>query len=163
MVLPFKLNLFDKTSVKYYLFLRIYQKKIHFFGEFLFCLLLVWVKGFQKKNVYDSPHVREFRFRNSRNFCLCNPQSGKICLWNPGLWNPEYSSRNPPSHYWWESGIQVPSSSAWNPESTPCGIQNPRLSWILSMGRYNYECLTCRNWKECWVWVSVAKHAWQRW
>ena len=67
--LPFKLNLFDRTSVKYYLFLRIYQKKIHFFGEFLFCLLLVWVKGFQKKNVYDSPHVREFRFRNPRNFC----------------------------------------------------------------------------------------------
>ena len=51
MVLPFKLNLFDKTSVKYYLFLRIYQKKIHFFGEFLFCLLLVWVKGFQKKKM----------------------------------------------------------------------------------------------------------------
>ena len=32
--LPFKLNLFDRTSVKYYLFLRIYQKKFHFFGEF---------------------------------------------------------------------------------------------------------------------------------
>ena len=27
-----------------------------------------------------------------------------------------------------------------------------------------YHCwLTCRNWKECCVWVSVAKQLWQRW
>ena len=51
MVLPFKLNLFDKTSVKYYLFLRIYQKKFHFFGEFLCWMLLVWVKGFKKMSM----------------------------------------------------------------------------------------------------------------
>ena len=50
MVLPFKLNLFDKTSVKYYLFLRIYQKKSFTFEvNFYFALLLVWVKGFPKK------------------------------------------------------------------------------------------------------------------
>ena len=48
---------------------------------------------------------------------------------NPGLWNaeyssrnPEYSSRNPESYYRLKSGIQVlltknPESSAWNPES----------------------------------------------
>ena len=48
---------------------------------------------------------------------------------NPGLWNgeyssrnPEYSSRNPEPYYRLKSGIQVlltknPESSAWNPES----------------------------------------------
>ena len=89
------------------------------------------MKGFQKKNVYDSPHVREFRFRNPRNFCLCNPESGKICLWNPGLWNPEYSSRNPPSHYWWESGIQVPSSKFQCLESGIHAVRNPESKPVL--------------------------------
>ena len=28
-------------------------------------------------------------------------------IWNPGLWNPEYSSRNPESHYWLESRVRV--------------------------------------------------------
>ena len=41
---------------------------------------------------------------------------------NPGLWNPEYSSRNPESLLRLESGIQIPltnrpESNIWNPES----------------------------------------------
>ena len=45
--------------------------------------------------------VRELGFRNLGNFCLRNPESGGKCaceMWNPGLWNPEYSLRNPDSH-----------------------------------------------------------------
>ena len=37
----------------------------------------------------------------SGKFCLRNPESGGKCaceIWNPGLWNPEYSLRNPDSH-----------------------------------------------------------------
>ena len=65
-----------------------------------------------------------------------NPDSGireifACGIWNPGLWNPEYSSRNPESHQRLKSGIQIPLTK--NLES---GIQNPRLSWILFyMGR----------------------------
>ena len=29
-------------------------------------------------------------------------------MWNPGLWNPEYSSRNPESHWRLEFRIQIP-------------------------------------------------------
>ena len=29
-------------------------------------------------------------------------------IWNPGLWNPEYSSRNPKSHWRLEFRIQIP-------------------------------------------------------
>jgi len=29
-------------------------------------------------------------------------------IWNPGLWNPEYNSRNPESYKGLESRIQVP-------------------------------------------------------
>ena len=47
-----------------------------------------------------SPHGRESGF----------PNPGKFCLWNleSGLWNPEYSSRNPESHKRLEFRIQVP-------------------------------------------------------
>ena len=39
------------------------------------------------------------------------PESGKICLWNPeshGLWNRQYSSRNPESYLQLESSNEVP-------------------------------------------------------
>ena len=55
-----------------------------------------------------SPFVRESRFRNPENFCLWNPGSGKVFAnenRNPGLWNPELSSRNPGAHLRLESGI----------------------------------------------------------
>ena len=57
---------------------------------------------------------------------------------NPGLWNPEYSSRNPKYHE--RIGIRNPSSpdKDWNPVPgmghPRHGIQNPRLSWIPSHG-----------------------------
>ena len=43
-------------------------------------------------------------------------------IWNPGLWNPEYSLRNQESHLRLESTIHVPltknpESKTWNPES----------------------------------------------
>ena len=41
----------------------------------------------ERKKFTDSLHVREYGFRNQGNF------SCKIR--NPGLWNPEYSLRNP--------------------------------------------------------------------
>ena len=53
---------------------------------------------------------------------------------NPGLWNPEYSCRNPVSHKQLESAIQIELKKNWNPvieiRNAWRGIQNPRLSWI---------------------------------
>ena len=60
-----------------------------------------------------------------------NPQ--KFCLWthwNPGHWNPKYSSRNPEFHQ--QIGIQNPGSTVKDWNSVPeilnqrRGIQNPR-------------------------------------
>ena len=69
---------------------------------------------------------------NPRNFCLWNPESGLFFFWNleSWLWNLE-------SSYRLEFGIQVQLkmnlesdiTSNSNPE---CGIQNPRLSWIIA-------------------------------
>ena len=39
-------------------------------------------------------------------------------IWNPGFWNPEYSSRRNPrstDEYW--NPVWNPESTAWNPES----------------------------------------------
>ena len=30
--------------------------------------------------------------------CLHSPNERESAFWNPGLWNPEYSSRKPKSH-----------------------------------------------------------------
>ena len=45
---------------------------------------------------------------------LGNPEYFALNL-DPGLWNPDYSSRNPESHQRSGSGIQVPVTE--NPES----------------------------------------------
>ena len=68
------------------------------------------------RNVFysGSPHMRESGFQNLGKFRLWNPESEKIR--NPGLWNLEYSSRNP------ESEIQVPQQRIWNPVP---GTRNP--------------------------------------
>ena len=69
---------------------------------------------------------------NARESGILENLAGKIR--NPGLWNLEYSSRNPESHERLESRIQGPLKknenlvpSFRNPQR---GIQNPRLSWI---------------------------------
>ena len=50
-------------------------------------------------------------------------------IWNLGLWNPEYSSKNTEFHLRLDPGIQVP--------LTKTGIQNPSLTWIpLTKGEY---------------------------
>ena len=66
---------------------------------------MIWTPG----TGWRSPDVTESAFRNPRMFCLWDPESGKICFWfpNPGLWNPEYSSKNPESHRQLQSRIQV--------------------------------------------------------
>ena len=38
-------------------------------------------------------------------------------IWNPGLWNPVYSSRNPESYWLLESGIQYLESGMYGVES----------------------------------------------
>ena len=84
--------------------------------------------------------------RNPENFCLWNPECGKICLWNPesgkillvesGLLG--FGIRNPTIN--WNPDIQNPSSTDkyWNPviviRNPQRGVQNPRLSWIPSHG-----------------------------
>ena len=56
-------------------------------------------------------------------------------IWNPGFWNPEYSS-DKESGIPRTIGIQNPSSTDkdWNPvpgiRNPRLGVQNPRLSWI---------------------------------
>ena len=61
-----------------------------------------------------------------------NPQKKIACVMrNPGLWNTEYSSRNPESHL--TIGVQNPSSTekesiTWNAEST---AWNPALKTVL--------------------------------
>ena len=78
------------------------------------------------------------RISETENFCLLNPESWKFLLvefrQNPGLWNPEYSCRNPESHKQLEFAIQIQLKKNWNPvieiRNPWRGIQNPRLSWI---------------------------------
>ena len=85
------------------------------------------------------PLVRESGFRNQRNFCLRIPESGK--LRNPGLWNLEYSLRNPESHLRLETGIQVPltKSGIQNLESTAWSPESKTISWIAFHGvNYHY-------------------------
>ena len=74
--------------------------------------------------------------RNPENFCLWNPECGKICLWNPEpgrfyLWNLDswvlesgiplsIGIRNPEAKFYWqilESSNCNPESTTWSPES----------------------------------------------
>ena len=74
--------------------------------------------------------------RNPRNFRLWNPETGKICLWNPESWALESGIQLKESRIPLTIEIQNPSSTDknWNPvpgiRNPSCGIQNPRLSRI---------------------------------
>ena len=64
-----------------------------------------------------------------------NLRNSSCGMENPGLWNPEYSSRNPESHLRLESRIQVPLTKT-GIQCVESGIQDEesrtqaRLSWI---------------------------------
>ena len=73
----------------------------------------------------DSPHLREYVFRNPNNFCLWNLQPGKILLMESGLLgfgirNTAQGIRNPTDDWEAESKFhwQRLESSTWNLEST---------------------------------------------
>ena len=60
------------------------------------------------------PHVRESSFWKPGNFCVCNPESGKVLLIDSGtlgFWNKAQGIRNP------SSTDKESTSSTWNPES----------------------------------------------
>ena len=69
-------------------------------------------------------------------FGVWNPETGKICLWNPESWALESGIQLKESRIPLTIEIQNPSSTDknWNPvpgiRNPPCGIQNPRLSRI---------------------------------
>ena len=68
-----------------------------------------------------SPYVRDFGFRNPGNFALGIWLIGEIfaCgIQKPGLWNREYSSRNPESYLRLESAIQYLESGIHGVESS---------------------------------------------
>ena len=69
--------------------------------------------------------------------------SGAGGIQNPGLWNPEYSWRNPESHWRLESRIQVPltknlESSTWNLESTAWNPESKTVLDFLTWGEPPY-------------------------
>ena len=108
-----------------------------------FNLAIPYVLEFNKcpsRNRTFSPYVREFWFRNLGSFCVSN-EFGKILLvenQNPGVWNPEHSSKNPESKF--HRQRLKSSTELWNPQP---GIQNPRLPWIPL-----HEANLCWNTKE---------------
>ena len=64
---------------------------------------------------------------------------------NPGLWNTEYSSRNPQSHLRLESEIQDPLtiklvSSTSNPESTAWNPESKTVMDFLGRRSESYQC-----------------------
>ena len=64
---------------------------------------------------------------------------------NPGLWNTEYSSRNPQSHLGLESEIQDPLtiklvSSTSNPESTAWNPESKTVMDFLGSRSESYQC-----------------------
>ena len=76
-------------------------------------------------------------FRNPGNFLLVETviQENFPCgIRNRGLWNSEYSLRNPESLKRCEIRNTISSDIDWNPVSgirnSRRGIQNPRLSWL---------------------------------
>ena len=59
---------------------------------------------------------REMWIPEYGKFLLVESGIWEFFLRNPGLWNPEYNSRNPESHWRVESGIQASSTDKKNPE-----------------------------------------------
>ena len=84
----------------------------------------------RKEKFTDSPHVREYGFRNPENFCWK--------IWNPGLWNPGYRFRNPESSgFDWQIRNPVPESGIYGMESR---IQDCRgFSYIGRADSYLYN------------------------
>ena len=80
------------------------------------------------------PNVRELGFRNLGNFCLWNPELEIFVVESEiqefGIRNTAQVFRNSTNNWNPESKFheQRLESITWNPESTACGIQNPRLS-----------------------------------
>ena len=87
---------------------------------------VVLINIFWPYAIQESPHVREFGFRNPASFS-CRIQ-------NPGPWNPDYSWRNPDPTNDWSLESMLHQQKFRNPvpviRNPPRGIQNPRLSWI---------------------------------
>ena len=71
------------------------------------------------KNKIRYPNTRHRILKGNTNSGI--PETFSFGVRNPGLWNPEFSSRNP------ESRIQAPLTRIQNRQR---GIWNPRLSWI---------------------------------
>ena len=67
--------------------------------------------------------------------CLHSPNERESAFRNPGLWNPEYSSRKTESHCLLKSRLRNP----WH------GIQNPRQCWILLHGVITWYCVSLRS------------------
>ena len=71
----------------------------------------------------SSPRVRECGFRNPRNFCWWNPESGKLLVESTilglGIRNPSKDLNPEPKCHWQrlESSTWNPEFMAWNPES----------------------------------------------
>ena len=99
----------------------------------------------------DSPHLREYGFRNPKNFWSWNPQSGKIFIMESGILgfgirNTAQGIQNPANGWNPESRIQVPLTKIWNLVTgignPGRGIQNPdSLTWGEWMEFQNYAIL----------------------
>ena len=94
-----------------------------------------------------------------------NPDSGirekfGCEIQNPGLWNPEYSSRNPESHWRLESRIQVPQTETGIQylESGIHGVKSMREMMDLARCSPFTQFLTvCRAATSC-LWNAVFVH-----
>ena len=81
----------------------------------------------------DVTDVREPGFRNPGNFCLWNPESSKCLLWNPEFCSLESGMQLKESGIPPTIGIQNPSSTEKDLESTAWNSKS-RLSWIALHG-----------------------------
>ena len=104
------------------------------------------------QEIYVQMHWTSHHSTNIKNSgiasCKENEDSGireifATGIWNPGLWNPEYNSKNPESFQRLKSGIQVPlrknpESSTWNLESTAWNPESKRVLDSLTLGDRNF-------------------------
>ena len=85
------------------------------------------------------------RIRESLAWRILNKEILACGIRNPGLWNTEYSSRNPQSHLRLESEIQDPLtmqlvSSTSNPESTAWNPESKTVMDFLGSRSESYQC-----------------------
>ena len=88
-----------------------------------------------------SLHVSDSEFQNPGDFCLWNTESGKCVIRNLGLWNPEYSLRNPkiPLKLAIQNAISTNKdrNKVSGIRNSTREIQDPRLFWLtLHVGTY---------------------------